>query len=597
MKSYRIGDFAGVNYNRDLTSADFAVATRALNVDFVGGTGISGRPAFRTMVTAGGSEWYTWCEALNGSSYSLRNTFMPVPAVSSAPFQTTPIILRTPQGGSTNIWAVSQFDGTTIISSTLGGADPTYSNLKDTQIAGGLSISGIDVAGYWMIATPQGVLGYYSLGTFSSIPNPGSGGYNTNAQNFAYASHCAVLAQSRRLIVGQRDRIWFSDPDAYTFTAGNYLSLGGYGDGGITNMVETPEGVYVFSSNGIIFIYGETTDANGNAILQYRRISSIGCLTPYYGVTRGPAGIFFLAADGVYKVSGVTVSKVQTPFDYAWELNPWANPNSQTGRDSSGSTASGQDVHYFPYYFGHYKFDTATLVADPSYGSIGVHQSGRKLYVYGKSPDTGGASSLGLASTNGGTWVMDIPTNKWSYWDISPNCMTSGYQVNSLTVLKYNARDSGKERLYFAASGAGLTRWTAKTLCRSDASQNADSSGTFAVDYWTGYGSLGSPGVNKRISGYRVWGQGSSSYPVSTNVYCDFEQTSRSPTGTFVSGGLGTQIGYKLIDAAVTGSCVSLRIQRAAAGQKWHIGAIDLFYDDIGVGTILGSRSITGVDT
>ena len=73
LKTYRIGDFAGVNYNRDLTTSDFAVATRALNVDFVGGTGISGRPAFRTLTTAGGNEWYTWCEALGSGKYSARN--------------------------------------------------------------------------------------------------------------------------------------------------------------------------------------------------------------------------------------------------------------------------------------------------------------------------------------------------------------------------------------------------------------------------------------------------------------------------------------------------------------------------------------------
>lgn len=596
MKSYRIGDFAGVNYNRDLTSADFSVATRALNVDFVGGTGISGRPAFRTMVTAGGSEWYTWCEALAPTRYTMRNAVASTVG-SLAPYYSTPIILRTPQGSSTNIWAVNQFDGSTIISGTLGGANPVYVNLKNTQIAGGLSISGTDINGVWIIATPSGDLGSYSSGAIAAITLPASGGYTTASGNFLSAAHCAILPQSRRVIVGQKEKIWFSDPDAYTFTNGNYLTLGGIGYTSITNMVETPEGIYVFTASGIIFIYGETTDSNGNAILQYRKISDVGCTTPYYGVSKGPSGIFFLGENGLYKVSGVTVTRIQTPFDYTWELNPWANPNAQTGRDSLGSTAASQDVHYFPYHFGLIKYTTATTTADPSYGSIGVHQSGRKLYVYGKSPDLGATAAVTLANTNGGTWVMDIPTNKWSYWDISPNCMTSGYQLASGAVNAYDARDSNKERLYFAASGAGLTRWTGKTLCRSDASQNADSPGAFAVDYWTGYGSLGSPGVNKRISGYRVWGQGSTSYPVATNVYCDFEQTSRAPTGTFISGGMGTQIGYKLIDAAVTGSCVSLRIQRAAAGQKWHIGAIDLFYDDIGVGTILGGRSISGVDT
>ena len=597
MKSYRIGDFAGVNYNRDLTTADFSAATRALNVDFVGGTGITGRPAFRTMLTAAGSEWYTWCEAFGGSGVAKRN--MPVSVGGSTePFRASAIILRTPQASSTNLWSVSQFDGSTLDSITFGGVGITYINLKNTQIAGGLSITKGDVAGNRIIAAPTGDLARCTFGgNLATITLPASGSYNTNTASFTYASYCAIFVQSRRVLVGQRDRIWFSDPDSYTFTNGNYVSLGAFGHGTIMNMAETPEGVYVFLTNGIVFIYGETVDANGNAILQYRRISNIGSTTPYYGTTSGPSGIFFLGENGLYKVSGVTVSKVQTPFDYAWELNPWANPNAQTGRDSLGSTAAAQDVHYFPYHFGHYKYDGGTLTADPSNGSIGVHQSGRKLYVYGKSPDLGASSAVTLANTNGGTWVLDIPTNKWSYWDISPNCMTSGYQLNSTTSNDYNARDSAKERLYFAASGAGLTRWTGKTLCRSDASQNADSPGAFYVDYWTGYGSLGSPGVNKRISGYRVWGQGSSSYPVATNLYCDFEQTSRAPTGTFISGGMGTQIGYKLIDAAVTGSCVSLRIQRSASGQKWHIGAIDLFYDDIGVGTILGGRSISGVDT
>lgn len=596
LKTYRIGDFAGVNYNRDLTTSDFAVATRALNVDFVGGTGISGRPAFRTFATAGGSEWYTWCEALGGSQQSMRNTAITASG-SSEPFTTTPIILRTPQAGSANIWAVSQFDASVIASSTQGGVNPTYVNQKNAQIAGGLSITGTDIASNWIIAMPSGHLIRFVSSAFSAITLPASGSYNTNSVDFSRASHCAVLTQSRRLIVGQRDTIWFSDPDNFTFTSGNYLTIGGYGNGGITNMIETPEGVYVFSSNGIIFIYGETSDANGNAILQYRRISDEGCSTPYYGVTKGPSGIFFLGDNGLYKVSGVSISKVQTPCDYTWGLNPWANPDSQTGRDSLGSTSVGKDTHYFPYHFGVIKYTSATTTSDPSNGSIGVHQSGRKLYLYGKSPDLGSTAAVTLANTNGGTWVMDIPTNKWSYWDISPNCMTNGYQLNSTTANRNEARDSAKERLYFVSSGAGLTNWSAKTLCRSDASQDSDSPAAFKVDYWTGYGSLGSPGVNKRFSGYRVWGQGSSSYPVTTSMYCDFETTSRAPTGSFSSGEIGTQIGYRLLDAGVTGSCVSLRLQRISSGQKWHIGAVDLFYDDVGPGTILAARNASGGDT
>lgn len=601
LKTYRIGDFAGVNYNRDLTSADFSVATRALNIDFVGGTGITGRPAFRTLATAPGSDWYTWCEAIGSNVYSMRTGVGAVVSGDTALLHNTPIVLRTPQAGSTNIWMVSQFDGAIRASATIGGASAASIGMKNAQVAGGLSVSGCDVNATYLIATPSGDLAGYTMNSVSifAVANPGSGGYQSgHTQDFIYTSHCAVLRQSRRFLVGQGNRVWFSDPDAYTFTSGNYVSFdGGIGGNTITAMTETTEGVYVFTSNGIIFIYGETVDANGNALLQYRRISDIGCTVPYYGITSGSEGIYFLNANRLYVVRGVSVSRISTPFDYTANPTAWANPNAQTGRDNKGSTASGLDVHYFPFAYGQSKYTAGTTTWDPSNAWIGLHCGNQKLFLYGKSPDLGGSSATTLANTNGGTWVLDIPTKKWSYWNISPNCMTTGHEVISATANAYDIRDTSGVRYYFASSGAGLTNWTAKTLSKSDTTQNSDSPGLFGTEYWTGYGSLGSPGVNKRISGYRVWGQGSSSYPIGTYLYCDFEQTTRAPTGTFISGGAGTQIGYKLIDAGVTGSCVSIRLTRSAAGQKWHIGAIDFFYDDIGPGTILTARNISGVDT
>lgn len=591
---YRLSDFPGVNYNRDLTTAGFNAATRALNIDFVSGGGITPRPAFRTLLTSGTSEWYTWCGAVR-DSYNLIGLMEHQTAlVHDASFNSS-IILRTPQSGSTNLWAVSQTTGTTIASMTLGGTSATSRN----RIRGGLSLTDEPIAGYYVVAAPTGELAtfrvYYAFSAFTALTAPASGSYVSGG--LGSGTHVAVLPQSRRLLVAQGQRVWFSDPDAVTFTSGNYFNIAPYGTGTFMNdpisgLISSGNNVYIFTPKNLYMVYGETTDSNGNAIIQYRRIASVGCTAPYYGITKDKMGrVYFLGGGGLYTVDGASVTRIQLPFEYVWQSTPYAIPGLQTQRDVLGTNASSKDLHYFPY---EHLFDEGIPGAQITYSNIGVHVSSRKLFVYAISPDLGADSSTALSNCKGGTWVLDLPTNKWAYWDISPRCMTSGFEALNSSGNYQDVRDSVRERYYFTSSGAGLTNWSAKTLVRSDPTQSADSPGNISCEYWSGYDGLGSPGVNKKIDSIRIWGMGSTGSPLTVETYCDFETTFRGASGTYSCGtfsGASSSIGYKIIDVGSTGSCFSFRLYRSASTQAWHVGAVDIFSQTIGTGGSLTARS------
>ena len=595
MRSYRLSDFPGANFNLDQSSAGFRSPMRVYNIDFVAGTGITARPAFRTHVTAAGSYWYTWCESVFPANYvSAGNSNQyanPVPAYLDTEAFAAPIIIRTPQSGSTNLWAVSPLDGTTVGSMTLGGGG-TDSTMVQHQYHGGLSISGTGAAAAGvLITTPQGNIASGTYGattfTFSAVTSPATGSYGSNA------THCAVLHQSRRYLVGQSNRVWFTDPDSTTFSSNNYFSLPGstyniYSS--ITGMTETNDGVYIVTNNGIFFVYGETTDSNGNALIQYRKISELQCPIHYYGLTKGDdSAIYVLTLSGLYQIRGVSTSRIQMPFDYVYEPSPYAPISNYTTRDTSGTNASGKDLHYFPHMsYSMFTWDGTTYERPATW--MGVAAGGRKLFVYGKSPDLNQSAATTLSNVNGGTWVLDLPTNKWSFWDISPNCITFGFQPTGTPANTYRTRAMSKSRIFFASSGAGLTNWSGKTIMRSDTGQVADSPGSFSVEYFTGFDGLGIDGSNKFFHSARIWGQGNSLYPVTVDPYVDYEQLT-SRTGTFDVGNFGSRISYKIFPIGTTGGACALRLYRTSSGQNWHIGAIDFFYDDVSKAAGLNTQS------
>lgn len=603
LKTYSITDFPGANFNADMTSAGFRVPNRVLNVDFVSGTGITPRPSFRTHVTAGGSYWYTWCQSIHRYASHISSGYQTNTSISNRAGLYGPIFLRTPQSGSTNLFAVDHYSGATIGSATIGGTDAAaYGNLVFAQISGGLSITDIPITAFGRIyiATPTGELCRYSMGggMFTALASPGYGSYAGPATYPAstYSAYVAILPQSRRLLLAQGGRVWFSDPDSETFTSPNYFTLnsGTSGMSVVTGLATVGESVYILTNSGIYIIYGETTDSNGNALMQYRRISDEGCPIPYYGFTKGENGtVYFYNNRGLHALRGVSVTDIPTPIDYTKEPSIYAPYGAHSNRDVLSVNATGKDLHYFPsvdYSMGEY---TSGTNYEFPLSWVGVSQIGRKLFLYGKSPDLGGATNTSITTTKGGCWVLDLPTNKWAYWDISPNCMTGGYEQLSTTANYYESRSAGRYRYYFASSGAGYTNWSAKTLNRSDPLQSADTPANINVEYFTGYENFGRPGVEKRFESFRVHGAATSAVTIDT--FPDWQPTAQY-LGARASFNVGdyslagpTRGGFKIFQINLQADKLAFRIYRNSSQQLWHIGQLDVFYDDgISASTMTG---------
>lgn len=592
LKTYSITDFPGANFNADLTSAGFRAPSRVLNVDFASGTGIDARPAFRTHTTAGGSQWFTWCQALRPLGVTTTgelNISGPVAFDTAASY--SPIILRTPQSGSTNLFAVSQFDGSTHRSMTLGGVAAGTSDNIFTM--GGLSITSSPInSSNYVIACATSELAYYAPGVGGSmggVASPGYGSYATGTY-----SYVAILGQSQRLLVAQTNgRVWFSDALSTTFTSPNYFTISAVGQ--VTNMFSVEGNVYVLSTGGIYLIYGETTDANGNALVQWRKISDLRCPVPYYGSCLGDDGtIYILSTDGLYALRGTSVSRIQLPFDYTRNSSAYAPYGTHSNRDTLTVNTSGKDLHYFPY-FGYFmnEYHGTGPVYDNSNSSIGIHQGGGKLFIYAKSPDLGTATATTLTTTKGGTWVLDIASQKWAYWDISPLCMTTGHEQIASTSNFYESRGSGRRRFYFTSSGAGYTNWTAKTLNRSDPWQSADTPANINVEYFTGFDNFGAPSVEKRFESVRVYGAATSS--VTIDFFPDFQSTASylGSRATFNVGDYSlagpTRAAFKIFPINLSADKLAFKIYRNSSQHLWHIGQLDVMYDDgIKANTLVG---------
>jgi hypothetical protein len=167
----------------------------------------------------------------------------------------------------------------------------------------------------------------------------------------------------------ETNRVWFTGPIAdtlITIGADDYVDLGNAGQT-ITALVGWRDQLFVFSDAGRYFVfYGESTDATGGAVFNYREVRT-GKTCTEYGACAGPDGVYFVHTDGVYRTGGGPPELVSAA------LQPFFDE-----RQNGYFTPSGP------------------------LSSVRIIASDERLYVWQK-----GAT---------GMFVMDFRSREWTYW-------------------------------------------------------------------------------------------------------------------------------------------------------------------------------------
>jgi hypothetical protein len=218
-------------------------------------------------------------------------------------------------------------------SGSLVASYATTTGIIDQTGASGVAIGTLSANAYY-VTTARGSL----------IAKWTGSAWSTPAGMPASPGVLSISPTDNRLVVCDTgSKVWFSDPGApETFGANNFVSLVP-GDGeSIQGAAVFANQLFVFKSTRFFVFYGNSTDASGNPVFNYRTITTgVGTqfrqlITPS-SVCVGPDGVYFVSGTGVYRTTGgapVHVSlQIQPALDGAantfWQGGTWT-PTSTT---------------------------------------------------------------------------------------------------------------------------------------------------------------------------------------------------------------------------------------------------------------------------
>lgn len=189
------------------------------------------------------------------------------------------------------------------------------------------------------------------------------------------AMHLAVQSPDNRLVAANVDvggnahssRVDFSEAgDPETWGANDFVNLHP-GDGQTIKAVAAwRDLVFVFKRKKIFVFYGNSTNASGTTVFNYRLLTgALGC-ERIGAVTVGDQGVYFLAHDGVYLTTGSGTRKVSQALDpyFRGDVLPFFN---QTVEENVGGFESALEWHDGRLFW-HHQVADLTFVLDPELG-------------------------------------------------------------------------------------------------------------------------------------------------------------------------------------------------------------------------------------
>lgn len=294
---YPIERFGGLRLASDPAEVGFEAATDMLNVDF---------PVDRSRVfTRAGSQQFSStlagpAQALAPVNFGPTLNYMLLSGISTG---TTAYLDRITSGGTR-------------------AAVGTWAAPNSGDFAPQIATLGTPTTSLAFIAWSRTQLRKYdgtTLGT--SVGSPAFVAVTPQSNRLVQAWFSAA-ADSPTGANGTKSTVFFSDAGApETYSANNYVHLHP-GDGEqITGVVVWRELVFVFKESRAFVFYGESTDATGNPVFNFRQITLDNpvdqSISPFNRVVATNLGVYFMATDGVYRTTGGQPTKVSAAIDGA----------------------------------------------------------------------------------------------------------------------------------------------------------------------------------------------------------------------------------------------------------------------------------------
>jgi hypothetical protein len=355
-----------------------------------------------------------------------------------------------------NVFAMWPWDGMgQVLLADQGGNILAYTT-------GGAAVSSIAGTIQTVASLGTGAAGpylYYS-GNLATAIKRWDGAAFTSPGGMPFADFIAVQPTENRLVAAatsaaQVSRVQFSDAGApETWTAANYVDLHPNDGQAIQGMIAWRELLFVFKGTRFYVFYGNSIDASGNPVFNYRTVDGYGAGNkssggPIYAVA-GTDGVYFANATGIFRTTGGPPVKISGALE----------PYFRGGLSSFFSLAGG---------------------ATP----VSLTFAGGRLFVPAPTADRE-------------VFVYDPLTEQWSVW-----------QFADAVTASTNPHFAQYRSTIYVVTGT-------KFFNQFSTSASDDAGTTITSRYRSGFSDLGTPDV-KRMHSWRLQGSGVPTLKVSTD--------------------------------------------------------------------------------
>lgn len=355
----------------------------------------------------------------------------------------------------------------------------------------------------------------------------GSGTWGTVANSPKAASLC-VTASSNRLVAtrfytttggpsggagtSSKHHVYFSaagDPTSWPTT--NYVELDPNDGEEIQACIAWRDYVFVFKNTKFYVFTGESTDADGNPVFNYRKVDVGAGMVAPRAVAMHETGVYFVDRNGLYVTTGDTPTKLSGAID--------------------------------PVFFG---LETDYYTDASFYGvwsdcGVVIWQD----LVLIKSPDINSSQTV---------VVYHVQDGWWSRWSLAR-------QVRHWATYYDASRTS--DRLYFSSKDSSYN----KKIYEISPSYTDDDGTTISAHYTTGFSDFG-VAENKRLRQIKLWGTGTSA---TLTGYSDFDISTTGSTGNIaLNPHAGPRVNVGIQRVGFRGTTFAFKVSNLNGGESVH---------------------------